>query len=119
MGHVTIIPSFQKWEAATSTGWCNNPTIEDYPVGYCYQCTEEWNDHFENCSEAAIIVCAIPCMISRLGCATCFAANYFTCAYPNGICEFINKCTEGVSIYPVEADIVDPNGDKGGTCSVE
>jgi hypothetical protein len=35
------------------------------------------------------------------------------------ICIFIDECSEGKPKYPEYADIVDPNGDKGGACSVE
>jgi hypothetical protein len=47
-------------------------------------------------------------------CAACLAVEFFFTG--DGICAFVNGCIEGDKIHPKKDYIVDPNGDKGGTC---
>jgi hypothetical protein len=115
VGDVTHIQSYDIWvlTSGSESGFCKNPSIENYTVGYDYQCTEDWD-------VSQILACAISagitCSVTNIpGCISAILSTGVLCGH-EGICGFVDDCIEGDQIHPKLDDIVDPNGDKGGMC---
>jgi len=106
-GIVEIRSSYQRWVLGSGYGWCKNPTKLE-TVGFLFECTEDWNpDLFEICGAIVAGICYYPCKAGFWPCAICIVSAGAACAFPNGVCTFVEDCIPGDAIQPVEKNVVD------------
>jgi len=110
---VEIRDSYTRWIAATTEGYCKNPKKE-VTVGYIYGCTQEYSESlFAGCAAIMATACYYPCQGGWAPCALCIIGVGAACAFPDGLCTFVEECVPGDVLMPVERDVVDNEGDKG------
>lgn len=110
---VEIRDSYTRWIAAIMEGYCKNPK-KKVTVGYIYRCTEVYSEAlFAGCAAIIATVCYYPCQGGWAPCALCIIGVGAACAYPDGLCTFVEECVPGDVLMPVEIDVVDNEGDWG------
>ena len=83
-------------------------------VGYIYECAEVYDeDLFAVCAAIIGAACYYPCQAGWKQCAACIVGVGAACAFPDGICTFVEDCVPGDVLMPVERDVVDNDGDWG------
>jgi len=110
---VEIRNSYTRWIVATTEGYCKDPR-KQVTVGYIYECAEVYDeDLFAVCAAIIGAACYYPCQAGWKQCAACIVGVGAACAFPDGICTFVEDCVPGDVLMPVERDVVDNDGDWG------